>query len=294
MTERRPDLEQSAADEARPLKVIYVMGAGRSGSTALGVLLGNAAGTVFAGELDAWPRRDGVPNGDSAELLAFWEAVRSRIPADAARTGDGLHRRFERPGAVLRCRDATDFRAFNRYLYLAVASAAGVSAVIDTSHYPMRRRNLGELPGVELYTVLLVRDPRAVVDSFGRRDVMQKPKGAVAANLYLWVVHLLSVWVYRSIPPERRMIVRYEDVVANPQDAAASLGEVLSLDFSGVDMTRLRTGLVFQGNRMRVSETVSLVRPETHPPRRPLTAVAQWPWLRRYGYNSAIGRKGRE
>ena len=72
-------------------KVIYVMGAGHSGSTILGVALGNCDGVLFAGELDKWFARSGVPRRSGAELASFWEAV-SRDVGDeqglfAARTG---------------------------------------------------------------------------------------------------------------------------------------------------------------------------------------------------------------
>ena len=60
-------------------RVIYIMGAGRSGSTILGVSLGNCADLVYAGELDKWLA---VPFGaglalvlDEAALLLEFEDV---------------------------------------------------------------------------------------------------------------------------------------------------------------------------------------------------------------------------
>ncbi len=49
------------------------MGAGRSGSTTLGVTLGNCAGVLYAGELDNWLARSGTPL-ESPERLRFWRA----------------------------------------------------------------------------------------------------------------------------------------------------------------------------------------------------------------------------
>ncbi|HEX4467726.1 MAG TPA: hypothetical protein VH025_11110, partial [Solirubrobacteraceae bacterium] len=46
---------------AEVTKVLYVMGAGRSGSTILGVMLGNCEGIFYAGELDKWLPREGRP-----------------------------------------------------------------------------------------------------------------------------------------------------------------------------------------------------------------------------------------
>ena len=43
-------------------KVLYIIGAHRSGSTVLGVTLGNCADMFFAGELHSWLSRGGVPS----------------------------------------------------------------------------------------------------------------------------------------------------------------------------------------------------------------------------------------
>jgi hypothetical protein len=63
-------------------KVIYIMGAGRSGSTIFGVALGNCEGIFDAGELEAWLRRSGVPNFGGDERTQFWSRVRDDVGGD--------------------------------------------------------------------------------------------------------------------------------------------------------------------------------------------------------------------
>src|SRR5271155_2964451 len=60
-------------------RVIYVMGAGRSGSTTLGITLGNCAGVFYAGELDNWLVRSGVPQVEDAERARFWSSVHEHL-----------------------------------------------------------------------------------------------------------------------------------------------------------------------------------------------------------------------
>ena len=43
--------------------MIYVMGAGHSGSTILGVALGNCAETLYAGEVEEWLQASRVSHG---------------------------------------------------------------------------------------------------------------------------------------------------------------------------------------------------------------------------------------
>src|SRR5258708_33769196 len=53
-------------------KVVYVIGAGHSGSTILGLTLGNCDGVFFAGEVARWLRYDGRPPLEGEERAALW------------------------------------------------------------------------------------------------------------------------------------------------------------------------------------------------------------------------------
>src|ERR1700726_2236472 len=64
-------------------QVLYVMGAGRSGSTILGVTLGNYEYVFYAGELDAWLVRSGSPVLEDAERARFWQGVCKEVDGAA-------------------------------------------------------------------------------------------------------------------------------------------------------------------------------------------------------------------
>ncbi len=262
------------------------MGAGRSGSTILGVALGNSEGVLFAGELDKWFAREGRPRRDGARLHAFWEELLGEIgdvsDVFAARTGW-----LERSSGLLdprkwrtRQRLRARYRSVSQQLFLALARTAHATHVVDTSHYPLRARELQALEGIELYLLWLVRDPQSVVASLGRRDVAERHFGLAAANSYLWLTNLLSLPVFLRQPRERRMLVRHEDFVADPR---RTIAEILRLA-GGVstrvgDLERLRTGVPFHGNRLVGNEVVSLkAHPETPARRSRVTVLLQLPW----------------
>src|SRR5205085_5683358 len=75
-----------AGAAARP-KVLYVLGAGRSGSTILGVALGNCDGVFFAGELNKWLAQSGAPSLKDAPRVEFWSTVREQVTAAAGLFG---------------------------------------------------------------------------------------------------------------------------------------------------------------------------------------------------------------
>src|SRR2546428_5704812 len=69
----RPEVASSEQQRraSRPT-VVYVMGAGHSGSTILGVALGNCDGVFFAGEVVEWMFRSGAPKFGGHERTRFW------------------------------------------------------------------------------------------------------------------------------------------------------------------------------------------------------------------------------
>jgi hypothetical protein len=257
--------EAPAAEAARP-KVVYVMGAGRSGSTILGVALGNCAGFFFAGELNKWLARGGTPSVEDPERERFWSEVRERMP-DASDLFGRAPSTLERSSALFRPRSwparrrlRERYRRIAQDLYEVIAASTGAEYIVDTSHYPLRARELQALAGIDLYLLLLVRDPRAVVASLARRDVVERRFGTLTANAYLLLTHVLSAWVFLAHPRSRRLVVRHEELRAEPERVLRAI-----LDFAGSraplpDLGALKTGVPLHGNRLARGETVALDR----------------------------------
>lgn len=273
----------SAPAPARP-KVLYVMGAGRSGSTILGVALGNCDGVFFAGELDRWLARGGVPR-DGEERARFWDPVRSSVAARAT-LPPAKTTYLERSSVLFDVRKLrtwrrlrAQYRLVSEELYRAIARTAGVTHVIDTSHYPRRAREMQALAGIELYLLFLVRDPRGVVASLARRDVRERRFGIVAANAYLWLTYLLAVPVFLRHPRERRMFVRHGDLIERPEAVLREILDAFDSTARLPDLDKLYTGVPFHGNRLISREVVALDSPPASPTRgSPVTLAMQLPW----------------
>src|SRR5437588_293966 len=115
--------------QVRP-RVIYVMGAGRSGSTILGVTLGNCENVFYAGELDAWLPRSGEPQVDDRERERFWRGVRENVDGGSELFGWQAQRSLERSTSLFRVhrwaarrRLRASYRRVAENLYRAVSRA---------------------------------------------------------------------------------------------------------------------------------------------------------------------------
>jgi Sulfotransferase family len=283
---RPPTPELSSSPHPPRPKVIYIMGAGRSGSTILGVTLGNCEDVFFAGEVDKWLLHSGKPTQLDSERTRFWDVVRERVEDPEPLFGSAAHHCLERSSSLFRVRARSvrrrmraRYRRLTEELYRAIAVTAGVTHVVDSSHYPLRARELQALEGIDLHLVLLVRDPRSVLASFAREDVTEPRFNALKTNAYLWLTNLLSVWVFLKHPSERRLLLRHEDFLADPEGVLGSVLEHVGSPSPIPDLTSLSTGLPLQGNRLIAEKVVSLERRGSSSPRASaLKSLPQLPW----------------
>ncbi|MBA3360459.1 MAG: hypothetical protein H0T94_03130 [Acidimicrobiia bacterium] len=255
---------------------MYIMGAARSGSTLLGVLIGQAENVFYAGELCDWPERDGLSSIEHSQ--EFWETVRARVgePAPAARF---YKRLFEHPAGIGRGAAHGRLRVGYEALTLGVLEAvAGVSrctTVVDSSHYPRRAQTLRRLLGRRrVRLVYLVRRPSSVAHSFRRTG----DKGAVSFNLYLLLVSLQSWLIYLTHPRSQRVIVSYEKLTEAPLEVGVS---ALGRSLTGVDPSRLALPPILAGNRFVKSGPQVRIeaadRPASLSAIERLTDLIQWP-----------------
>jgi hypothetical protein len=239
----------------------------------------------YAGELDRWLPRAGVPRREGEELHRLWAEVldRSEIPPEllGARTG-ALERSselFDVRKWPRRRRLRAPYRAASAGLYRALSARTGGALLVDSSHYPMRARELQALDGIDLHLLYLMRDPQGVVASMDRRDVPERRFGLLRANAYLWLTSLLSVLVFLRQPRDRRVFVRYEDFVADPPRVLEAILRGTGGPVAVPDRTELSTGLPFHGNRLIESPSVTLRRGgRSAPPRSWPTLALQLPW----------------
>ncbi|QKE85802.1 sulfotransferase [Arthrobacter sp. NEB 688] len=140
-------------------------------------------------------------------------------------------------------------------LYHALAARPGAErAVVDSSKLPPYARLLDGLPGVDVFLVHVVRDPRATAFSWRRSkatrdaaDSARMPRISVVRSSVIWV--LWNLMVPRWWPQERRMTVRYEDFVDDPAAELARIAQALG--------TTVPDGLV-EGASIHLSPTHSV------------------------------------
>jgi hypothetical protein len=265
------------------------MGAGRSGSTILGIALGACTDVFYAGELDAWLRMSAIPNFGGDARTDFWRTVSERVDGQDL-YGHRAWAELEYSLALLRIhRWRARRRLRKRYreillsLYTAIGRTSTATHIVETSHYPLRAHEISALRDIDLYIILLVRKPRDVIASFKRQSVSNVSKSTLAANVYLTLTHILAIVVFLRHPRDRRIHLRYEDFVEAPEATLSQIMAWANIHGSApADLSKLPTGIPFQGNRLLKSSTVNLHRrPSANRVRSldaTITTLLQSPW----------------
>ncbi len=277
------------AGSANGPKVIYVMGSGRCGSTILGVTLGNCEKMFFVGELDRWLASNGTPVLGGIERTRFWNRVRNEMTVDPDLLGERARDSLERGLGPLRVTKWRGRRSLRRRyrrtmaeLYTTIARVAGATHIVETSHFPLRARELKAIPELDVYLLFLVRHPQSMLASFtrtvGRNDLAGRWRRVLSTNADIWLTHVLGTWVFLRHRSDRRLFMHYEDFTADPETVLRQILAMADSPAAIPDLSALRTGLAMGGNRLLRSEVVAL-KAETPKPSRndPVTALVQAP-----------------
>jgi hypothetical protein len=271
------------------LRVVYLGGLGRSGSTLLERLLAELPGVSALGETVHMWQRGVVENercGCGAEFgtcdfwsqvgkAAFdgWDNVSVQRIAELRASTDRTRFIPRLAAAELPARmqgALTEYTDYYLRVYQAVADVAGSDTLIDSSKHASLAFCLARRPDVDLRVIHLVRDSRAVAYSWttrvarpdaGGESYMTTYRPVRAAGHWNTENFALQLLARRGTPVLR---VRYEDLVRSPEqtvqllaDFAGLPADASTLGFIGTDGDS-RTAMLHEahtasGNPMRFS-----------------------------------------
>ena len=312
----------STANRMEKVKVLYIVGWGRSGSTILDRILGQIDGFTSLGELRyIWDRNFlddrlcgcGKPFSQCEEWMSVIEraygAEGGIDPREMVRYRDKFMRTRHLmtlffPGAKEKIK--TKVRPYLDKLdklYPAIREHFGCRVIVDSSKFPSYAFTLDLLENLDLYFVHLVRDPRAVAFSWMRRKLQpdtgklqpMKEHDPLSSTL-LWTSWNFAAGALWGRRKGKYMFLRYEDFIANPRKAVqriiGMLGEKVDrLPFVDDHTVNLGINHTVSGNpdrfqagpiRLRMDDEW---RSKIRPVDRWVATALALPLLRRYGYS---------
>lgn len=260
--------------------MVYILGAGRSGTTLLDVVLGNGDTTFSCGEIRKFIELDGRPAAmaEGTANWEFWDGIRATVnemfsDEQRARLAATV-RRLESHAwfplqwlgfPVVRSADRELYGRYVEVLLGAISARSGKRLLIDSSKYPGRVLALLPILGDRLRAIYIRRPRKAVVNSFRKKGIEQPDKSWLAANVYWLVMRIMCGLAYRRVPAGHRSSVDYDGLVDDPAKSLTDMARDLHLDLGRpIDIASRQgdfaVGLLFEGNRIRKLESVAIRR----------------------------------
>ncbi len=228
--------------EAKKIKVLYITGWGRSGSTILSNILGQIDGFFAVGELrDIW-KRGLIENRLCGCGLPFQECKTWQwIIEDMYRYDNKIDPtecnhmtfRFTRTMRIFRFiamgskwnRDPelVDYLKTLESLYKAIAHITKCHVIVDSSKFPLYGAMLKLIHSLDVHIVHLVRDPRAVAYSWMQpKKLMDTDEteympfiGPAFSTIWWMGWNLIASYLGR-LEKEKYYFVKYKDLVQQP------------------------------------------------------------------------------
>ena len=263
-------------------KVIYIAGAGRSGSTFLSLLVSQHPQIGNLGQIRdvflAGSRAARCSCGALLQDCSVWGEVVSGAEGETRRLGKLTEDRVAQ-------------------IYQSAFGALGVDVAVDSSKSADLCRRLFRSPHIDLYCLNLIRDPRAVAVSWSK--VLHSPE-VLRKRCQNWADRQRRIEDLFQDRPDRLMQLTYEDLVRDPFAAIAAIqawvGVPLDLNaFSGAHAAHIsweeqhlfapanEAVLLARATFIRIAEARAWTAPAAKPVREMATEMC-FPFAKRYGY----------
>ena len=302
------------------VKILYVVGLGRSGSTILSNSLGQIGGYFSAGELNFIWKHNVLENRLCGCGRPFRECpVWARVMDEAFGGMDGVDARemmrLQASGTRTRhiplmlaprgervLKERLEKLLINyRNLYEAIGSVTDSRVIVDSSKEPAHGYAMSLVPGVDFRVVHLIRDPRAAAYSWLKKkpqpdseEIEHMVRFSPAKSSALWDSWNASAEALWRRTPEKYLRIRYEDFVADPRESLERIlglvGVTAELPLAGERGVRLGVSHTVSGNPNRFDTGAVELRPDhewissMNPRDRTLVTALTLPLLSHYGY----------
>lgn len=303
------------------LKVLYIAGNGRSGSTLLDNIMGQMPGFFSVGEARAIWDEGIVRNllcgcGQTVTECEVWSEVLNEMAPGGEVDGRHMARLREQLAQTKQLArmiavpqqyhqgsvpGLDEFLEMTGRLYRAIARITRCNVIVDSSKWPSYGFLLSLIPCIDVYVLHLVRDPRACAFSWRRVRESEPGRQMATQNIFhstaywtVWNPAIRHLWRRRL---HRYRFLRYEDFMQNPRKTIPDIVDFLNepvqeLPFVGKRaVSKARTHSISGNPAKFTSGTVDLVLDDEWQRKMPwiqrlLVTFMTWPMLWKYGYFS--------
>ncbi len=261
--------------DTKSLKIIYIMGDGRSGSTVLSVILGNHPEIASVGELHRWAEFQGQtkPGDEKEESKRFWANVHTQYCQNGSMPDFGnlvaLQNNFEKYKRFFNVllssatQERQEYHQYLKRLYEAICHVTGNQIIVDETKRAGRAYELLNEKELDTRVIHLIRDPRGVVWSQLKTNIEHKPKPPLTTIAHYNIKNCMGLLVQWLSPNQSVLRIRYEDLVTDPETTLTHIGQFIGISMKPVTRKiisgeNLWVPNLIDGNRIRKKDRIKL------------------------------------
>ena len=252
-------------------QIIYIMGAGRSGTTALATFLGNNSEIINLGEMHQYFEHILVADkycacGAKFVECEFWKKKNSGDIFRFKKRNSMLSVRMESHSSILmhltnsfNAKENKEYSEIHQSILNSIYLDSRKSTLLDSSKYIGRVLALNKLENIDLRVIYIVRDIRGVINSFSKK--VQTSKSPLSTILYYLLVNSVAEFVSRFILGKKVIKIRYEDLIRNPVHLFDKLEKFLNIDLADIKIKikkeeAFKIGHIIGGNRLKNNKEI--------------------------------------
>jgi hypothetical protein len=225
--------------------LIYIIGAGRSGTTLLDIILGNTSNSISLGEINRFFKRGGIPpkRANDDEVFLFWEKIKKDFDEKIPRANyDDLAKVFHRneyhstvlKNIIVGCDQ--EYKTLLSTHYNVIFDNVIEENVVESSKYPLRAFNISKAlkdQDINVKYIYIKKDPVKVVKSFTKKDIEQPSKNFIASNIYYLLVNILCTYIVRALKRKghKTYEITFEKLMNDPVRSLRSLSDAFNMDY---------------------------------------------------------------
>ena len=249
---------------------IYIMGAGRSGTTALATFLGNNSQILNLGEMHQYfeylADNKKCSCGTQIVECEFWKNKISEYVLKSKDRNRILSEKMESHLSIFKhIVNSFSITDYNKYIELhqsildSIQSDSEKSILIDSSKYIGRALALNKLKNIDLKIIYVVRDVRGVINSFSKK--VQTPKSPLSTIFYYLSINIVAEFISRYIFRKKIIKIKYEDLINNTNSLFDRLEIFLDLSLQDIRVNieskkAFKIGHIVGGNRLNKSKEI--------------------------------------
>jgi len=237
-TETWPPWGTKAAQKDPFMKIAYIVGLGRSGSTLLDLMLNAHSQVCTVGEAKTlwsrahvkkrmrWKPKGYYTHGSrcacGAETIwhcPFWTRVNNALEKISGLSLTDLD---------IESSDLETFKLHNSYFFRAVQMAGNAQVVVDSSKGLTRLKKLLKIQEAQVFPIYLHRNPK------GRANSVRKNRNRVFSPTIQYSYN--SFRLFLSLAFRYHVMLKYEDLVDSPHEELQRIMHFLDLHFENSQM----------------------------------------------------------